>query len=313
MGTVRNAEEMAKLTTICLLLCISTVLCSDLQVSWKNSVLKNRVRRDESRDKSIFEEAECIPYRSYCNVENDDISILECLLALHPDNLQRFDNKCQNIIWSHITSLLDNKKVKEVLYPVCSNVFRTLDCKFNEGSVTSLKCIVGKKDSIDNTECLTLVNKLENVAFYDFRFISEFLQDCSNDIDKLKCGRLDHNGLSNSNTIVCLQNNFYNVTEQCRTEVLKLAEIQSDNIKLDRQLYLSCAEDQMRYCRQFAPGSGRVFKCLMDHRQEILTDKCLEHLLRRQKLISEVRRLFIIYLHIKFSCCLFFNFHSILI
>lgn len=69
--------------------------------------------------------------------------------------------------------------------------------------------------------------------------------------------------------------------------MLQLSELQADNIKFDHQLYLACAEDHLRYCRQYAPGSGRIFKCLMQHRNDKLTMQCQNQLLRRQKLIAE--------------------------
>ncbi|GJQ66994.1 hypothetical protein Trydic_g7986 [Trypoxylus dichotomus] len=96
---------------------------------------------------------------------------------------------------------------------------------------------------------------------------------------------------SQANTIICLQDHFSQIEGECRKELIKLTEIQADNIKLDRQLYLSCADEQMHYCRQFPPGSGKVFKCLMQHYDEHLTDKCRNHLLRRQRMISEDYRI----------------------
>lgn len=63
--------------------------------------------------------------------------------------------------------------------------------------------------------------------------------------------------------------------------------MQADNIKLDQQLYIACAQDHMRYCQQFTPGTGRVFSCLLQLRSDKISPQCRKNILRREKLISQ--------------------------
>lgn len=281
---------MVRLQTITLLLFIINTQAK-IQVSWEKTIEHSRSRR-EAYD-SILSDPKCAEVRRSCPdvTPEDDLAVVECLQTLGTDKIRQLNEECQHIVWTHIRTLIDNQNVKDRLLPSCRNDFQNLNCKVDDAAGSYLKCLVSVKDDISNTICSEHITRLENVAFYDFKWIANFLRQCDNDIVKLGCGRLDDRE-SQSETILCLQNKFVNVTESCRNEVFKLAEVQADNIKLDRQLYMACAEDQMRYCRQIPPGNGRAFNCLMAHRNEKLNEKCRGHLFRRQKLIAQVCFLF---------------------
>lgn len=218
----------------------------------------------------------------------DDFLILECIQA---DPSITIDDECQHIIWNHTCDILDNEYVEQILSTVCESDFQNFNCKGNNMPGSFLKCIATNREDIDSKECISLVSRLENVVFDDYHWVSGFLNECGKAINNFGCGRLNSNSSSQANTIICLQDHFSQIEGECRKELVKLTEIQADNIKLDRQLYLSCAEEQMLYCKQYPPGSGKVFKCLMQHYKEHLTDKCRNHLLRRQRMIAEDYRI----------------------
>ena len=74
---------------------------------------------------------------------------------------------------------------------------------------------------------------------------------------------------------------------QCKRHILHVSEIQAENINLDRQLYLACEEDRAKFCPGIRPGSGQVYKCLMQHKTDrSMTTMCQEQLTRRGKLIA---------------------------
>lgn len=153
-----------------------------------------------------------------------------------------------------------------------------------------MKCIVDGKDDIKiSKDCYDMILRLENVAFNDYQFVSNFLKDCNDDVDKFECGRLigsnDKETWSQYETISCLEGHFLNVSHLCRNEILKLARAQSDDIKFDKQLYTACSKDQLRYCRNVSPT--QVFDCLSKHKLDTLTLSCQNHLTRRQKLMSQ--------------------------
>lgn len=257
-------------------------------LSWQSSLPKIIRKRDTQN--SIINDPKCYQIKTTCShiPEGDDIAVIECLQA-DMNRIIQVSEECQHVIWTRISELIKDENVKNWLMPICNVDIRNLpDCRASEDSSGAfLKCIVTYKDQISNKDCVELITRIENVAFYDYKWIEGFLQHCNRDIKNLNCGRLSMRD-TQEETIVCLQNNFSNVSEECRSEVFKLSEIQADSIKLDRQLYMACAEDQMRYCRRFPPGNGKAFNCLLMHRNEHLSEKCREHLLRRQKLISHV-------------------------
>lgn len=250
------------------------------------------LRYERSVQNSIIDDPKCVEIRELCSnlAAKDDILVIECLQSLNSNMLTKLNEDCQHVVWDHMKVIMSNSYVKEFLR-ICDKEVQHLNCPVDKMEGSFLKCLANNKDEISDKVCVNLIVRLENVAFNDYRWIGNFLKDCESDIKKLECGRLDVNTFSQSDTIVCLQNKFSNVSGSCRTEVAKLSEIQEDSIKLDRQLYVACAEDQMRYCQQFPPGSGRVFKCLMKYQDERLTPKCQNHLLRRQKLIAQDYRI----------------------
>lgn len=242
------------------------------------------------RPLSIVDDPKCEEVKKLCHdlVEKDDLLVLECIYSLEPNVLSGLNRDCQNIIWSHTNSLTDNENVRNKLSKVCQNDQPVLNnCPVDSKPGSFLKCLANVRDEIVTPECLTTVVRLESVAFFDHKWIQTFLSECRDDIDKYGCGLIDGDSLSQSQTLVCLQNHLNNIKETCRREVFKLSEIQAENIKLDRQLYMDCAQDHMRYCQQFTPGTGRVFTCLLQLRADKITAPCKKSLLRRQKLIAQ--------------------------
>ncbi|XP_018575039.1 Golgi apparatus protein 1-like [Anoplophora glabripennis] len=244
---------------------------------------------------SIVDRSECSEIKSICNnlSENDDLLILECLLSTNSKILNHLNKSCQHVVWEHTKNLIQDESVKSKLLPSCSNDLNQLNCGVDD-SGNYLKCILNNINNIHTTNCIDMLIRLENVAFTDYMWISSFLQHCTKDINNLKCGRVDSQSFTQINTVNCLQNNILNIQDDCKREVFHLSELQSENIKLDAQLYSDCSDDYMRYCSNYGAGNGRVFSCLMQHMhkdQSKLRDKCQQHLLRRQKLIVQDYRI----------------------
>lgn len=172
--------------------------------------------------KTIIDEPECEEVKKLCaGVETKDILILECLYSLGPSSLNSLNHECQNIIWHHTHALMNNENVKAMLSPVCS-VDLNFDCPSDDSSGSYLKCVINHKEELHSSDCITMVLRLKDVAFHDFRWVQTFLQQCTDDIQKRKCGRIDGDSLTQSVTIACLQNDINNLKETCRREVIIL-------------------------------------------------------------------------------------------
>jgi Golgi apparatus protein 1 len=277
---------MCALDSLCFLGLVTAVLCLRSEVGFPANSLLSRHKRDAP--KSIVDDPACGEVKVICNnlSENDDILILECLQSLNPARLSTLKYECQNVVWKHTSELIKNDRVRDFLSRYCSNDLPLLNCDTSvEGEY--LKCIVNNKDKVQSGNCNSVILRLENVAFQDYRWISNFLQHCKEDIDSLQCGRIDGPSWNQFQTVTCLQTNILNVRDDCKREVFKLSELQAESIKLDRQLYMACVEDHRRYCQQLPVGSGRVFTCLMEQPQDRLTSECHKQLVKRQKLISQ--------------------------
>lgn len=151
----------------------------------------------------------------------------------------------------------------------------------------ALAKLIERKDNIQQAACTTMINRLEAVAFSDFRFVSSFVQDCSSDIEANACGRfhLDRNVLSQGETLACLQTHIDTLSTQCKKGILHLSELQSENVKLDRPLYTACGNDMIRFCADARPNLK--YKCLLQHKNDVLMSTvCQEQLMRRYKIIS---------------------------
>lgn len=243
--------------------------------------------------KSILELPVCEEVRRLCGSlsDNSDFLVLECIQSIDPGSLARISADCQHIIWERTHELIDNQHVKNLLAGACQEDLNRFKCSVDVPPGGYLKCIVNNREEIQNPICISFVVRLENIAFSDYRWIQSFLEHCEPFVKKLNCGRLDGDTLGQAATIACLQSHQNIIQDPCKSEILKLSEIQADNIKLDRQLYVDCAEDHLRYCQQFTPGTGRVFTCLLQLRQDKLRPQCKKSLLRRQKLITQDYRI----------------------
>ncbi|KAL3281561.1 hypothetical protein HHI36_004769 [Cryptolaemus montrouzieri] len=263
----------------------SLILFCSVALSFEETLLRKK-------EKLILEDPECPQVKKYCDSNSvnsetsSDIEVLECLLTLSQVQLANLKPKCQHVIWLHIKELTSNEKVQEILEPHCMKDLSELKCT-SEKNVFFLRCIVENKDNIHEDSCYKIVDRLETVVFQDFRLIPNFMKECIADIEKLQCGRIDTNSLSQAQTVVCLQMKMQNISSSCKRELFSLAEIQANNIKIDRQLYMACKEDHLKFCPQFIAGGGRVFTCLMQQDQSRLSALCIANILRRQKLISQ--------------------------
>lgn len=70
------------------------------------------------------------------------------------------------------------------------------------------------------------------------------------------------------NTILCLARKIGDLEETCKKQVLRVAELQSDDYHLDRPLYYACREARERFCENIHAGGGKVFDCLLKHKND---------------------------------------------
>ncbi|XP_058822591.1 Golgi apparatus protein 1-like isoform X2 [Topomyia yanbarensis] len=240
----------------------------------------------------LLDKEGCSQLRALCpNVPNEaeDLKALECVQSLSQEQVDALTDDCQHLIWSHTLSLMDDRNIQRLVQKGCPKHYEKFPCTVKSDPGQFLACVIDNRDSIKGDGCRQYIQRLEYVAFSDYRLIRHFLKDCTRDIESLGCGRIsnDDNKVSQGETISCLQNRLDRLNGDCKRGVLHLSEIQADDVKLDRQLFLSCAVDAIRFCPSTPQGTQLVLRCLMKNRNDVrMTDHCQKQLLRRERLIA---------------------------
>lgn len=254
--------------------------------------MENRNKRSALR-KRLIEEDDCTAeIKRLCGnlpSNSDDLFVLECVQSFKENQLTNINTKCQHVIWQHMVDLISDDNLQELTHHACGTDLTGLECKATGGTGVLLACMIDHRENIKSVPCQAFIQRMEWVAFSDFRIITHFTHDCLKDIERTECGRMQaEKSLSQGQTLVCLQEHVDTLEPACLKQVLHLSELQADDVKLDRQLYLDCTDDHLRFCPDVAPGSGKVYKCLMQHKMDrTMSSKCQEHLTRRQKLIAQ--------------------------
>lgn len=237
----------------------------------------------------LIDEKQCSELKSLCNLRegSDDLHVLECLQTFLTSQTEKLSEECHHAIWSHTTDLMSDTNVLRIVQKSCSKVLSELKLKPTNDIGNVLAKLIDKKDEIKQLKCISAINQLEAVAFSDFRLVTPFVRDCSSDIEIHACGRFhtDRNILSQGETLACLQTHIDTLTQECKKGIMHLTELQSDNVKLDRPLFLACSDDVARFCAESRPG--QLYKCLLLHKNdEQMTHTCREQLLRRYKILA---------------------------
>ncbi|CRK92078.1 CLUMA_CG005670, isoform A [Clunio marinus] len=251
---------------------------------------------------NLLEDPSCPQLKNLCSnlVSNsEDLLVLECIDTFQTSEYDlNIDSSCQHTIYTRKSELMKDNNIYELLEKSCSkdlNALR-LQCSPEKSSTEFsgkyLSCVLDNRDVIKDPICKGQLARIETVAFSDFRLIPKFLQSCSQDIEKSGCGRLAtrNSKSTQGETLACLQNNVADLSANCKKEIYHVSELQADNIKFDRQLYMSCSADVKKFC-----GDARgyeIYKCLMLNKNSPqMTKKCESQLNRRSSLIAQDYRI----------------------
>jgi golgi apparatus protein 1 len=242
----------------------------------------------------LLEDPSCPQLKNLCsNLQRDseDLLVLECIDTFQTSEYDSsIDAACQNTIYKKKTELMNDKYVHSLLHKSCPKELDTMNCRpdSREFSGNYLSCVIDNKDLIKDLICKAQLERIEAVVFSDFRFIPKFLKRCKDDIEKSECGRLASRNSKNSqgDTLACLQTKVETLSDICKREVYRVAELQADNIKFDRQLFYSCSMDIRKLCPELQ--GHETYECLIKNKNSpLMTPKCQAQLTRRSNLIAQ--------------------------
>lgn len=204
-----------------------------------------------------------------------------------PNEVSVMEDDCQNSIYNYIREVTANENIQKMTREECGHTLDSITCPMTSPG-SYLTCLVEKREKITDLQCSDYIQRLDWVVS-DFKIITtSFVPECQNDVNRFQCGRIaPYKDILQGQTLACLQQHVNKLEPACKKKILYVTEIQADNIKLDRQLYLACAPDHIKFCPNIRPGSGQVYKCLMQHKTDrSMTGACQEQLVRREKLIA---------------------------
>lgn len=255
---------------------------------------------------NLLDDPSCSQLKNLCSnllSNSEDLLVLECIETFQTSEYDlNIDAACQNQIYTRKKELMDDNNIYKLMEKSCAKDLNALFpyCHPSTGSGSGskefsgkyLSCILDNRDVIKDPICKGQLARIETVVFSDFRLIPKFVQTCSEDIEKSKCGRLTtkNSKSTQGETLACLQNNIAELSNACKKEVYHVSELQADNIKFDRQLYLFCSEDVKTFCTDMRGYD--IYKCLMKNKNSPkMSKKCESQLNRRSSLIAQDYRI----------------------
>lgn len=226
---------------------------------------------------------------------NNNLAILQCIQNDNREEDRHLSNDCHHLIWSYKRNLTNDNRFSSVAKSVCNRLIdANHDCleteheKVLSPSANLLSCLIERLDPETDLECKSFLTKMEIIIFSDYRLVHKFTDFCATDIENLKCGRLDMNSQAihtQGETIGCLEKSMNELSAKCKHQILRIAELQSDDFHLDRPLYFACREDREKFCPRVQSGEGKVYRCLMKHKLDRdLSRECREKLFQREML-----------------------------
>jgi len=69
-------------------------------------------------------------------------------------------------------------------------------------------------------------------------------------------------------TLLCLARHISDLDNKCKKQVLRVAELQSDDYHMDRALYYACRDAREHLCGEVQAGNGKVFSCLFQKKMD---------------------------------------------
>ncbi|KAI6216457.1 hypothetical protein M3Y99_01820900 [Aphelenchoides fujianensis] len=243
-----------------------------------------------------------------------DMAALECLQDAGVTEQGQLTSQCAQAVWEYKILLTQDERFIGAVKQFCEAEMKTvnelIECTNDRRPGYALSCIMDHGHKVpQNTRCFQFLVKAERLAFSDYQLIAPFVEHCGPVVAQLGCGTLTkisaHQGAryphSQGQTLECLIDKMVNIpkdqnqativknlSKECRQQVMRLAELQSEDFHMDRPLYYACREDRERFCSEIAAGDGKVFECLLAHKDDkFMEPKCSKMLSERAGLMGQ--------------------------
>lgn len=221
----------------------------------------------------------------------NNIHVLECVQNAQKKEDSRLSNACHHLLWSFRRNMTRDDRLSKAASQFCPSLLESYpECTRGKNGQL-LACLMDHAENATNDECRAFLRRMETVVFSDYRLVYRFTEECGEDIDRFKCGRLpeaNEERHSQGQTMECLSKVSDRLSKSCKKEVLHLARLQGEDFHLDRPLFFACRDDRDKFCPHVPSGEGRVYQCLLRHRsQDEMSSQCQEKLLQRERLMLQ--------------------------
>ncbi|PAV55880.1 hypothetical protein WR25_13801 [Diploscapter pachys] len=249
------------------------------------------------------------------NVKND-LEVLECLQDAGQTEAATLTSACEALVWKFKIKLTQDERFVDAAKKYCSDEMGKNAALQSCASLTApgyaLSCMLDFVPNItQTTQCFAFLSRTERLAFSDFRLIGPFVTKCNPILEKFGCHALTphkaHENVKVPHTqgmaLECILDKVVKqaktqedaltiLGEDCKHEVLRLAELQSDDWHLDRPLFFACREDREKFCKDVPSGQGKVFECLLLRRNDqFMEPNCSKVLSERAYLMGRDYRM----------------------
>uniref|UniRef100_A0AC34FPK5 Uncharacterized protein n=1 Tax=Panagrolaimus sp. ES5 TaxID=591445 RepID=A0AC34FPK5_9BILA len=193
-----------------------------------------------------------------------DMTVLECLQDAGFSDTETLTPGCEQAVWEVKVALTADDRFHNALTQFCADEIakhpHAAGCAKETQKGHALSCMMDYLLQLPKTgKCFQFLSRVQSIAFTDFRLVGTFIEKCGEAVAKLNCQSLTRNSAhkgakvahSQGATLECLIEKMVNVpkdkedivkaiSNECRHEVMRIAELQSDDFHLDRPLYFAC-------------------------------------------------------------------------
>ncbi|XP_037933089.1 Golgi apparatus protein 1 isoform X2 [Teleopsis dalmanni] len=222
---------------------------------------------------------------NYVDIKTNKLSMLDCVNALSPSQLETLSDKCQHSCWHQQRMLLTEQWLNEQFTKNCTNESDRLSPCLN--AVDMWSCLKERVDQLpNNNKCRSYMRHVHRLLFPDYDVVGDFLAACDTHVEQLECGRLniEHRSMSQWETVQCLHETGFDVIDDSCKKAISRIQMQ----RQEYEFFEICAADLQRLCGQEHPGTPAAFKCLVKNKSNpSLSRQCADQISLRDREIGK--------------------------
>ncbi|RDD44111.1 Golgi apparatus protein 1 [Trichoplax sp. H2] len=201
---------------------------------------------------------------------------LTCLMEKRNSNIMTAD--CRDHLHYILFFISRDMRVDRLLFRVCSAPVQQCGYSLRKNSdrifsSLTFSCLYKqilhpeKSKNISNV-CSSMVKKIMVQRGDDVDLHPEIQNACLSDLGKFCLNKVKH-----GQEIKCLQTNLKSLSSQCRRSIGNFTVLESEDIRLNENLYRTCLPAVKRYCSDVKRAPGNILRCLINNKNQVNMEK----------------------------------------